>query len=830
MIEHLGCWIALRIRMFGEPAYEQRFSAFNAYDHYAKGFLNRLTCKTDYAPFAAAYEKLLSCREKTATLTQRFQEERRVGGLYNTYERLRLAQELYGIWNDVRENFEKLWNNSTTIQPWFAERWVVDLYSEIALLTARMLSESAAYQLLQQVADMTSKDLDRWIMRWQEKYTYKNSTGLDKQYYTFSPRVLRYQRATLYAWKAFSAYQTMHNFLGRAYKQATSSGEDNTHEKYEFADKVKQLDDIQADIDESRSDIRYHPLAMFIQAQIYRERELYSQAVEEFERLLDLISPYDPKQNFGGTEFADNTPEPTSDKRRESLYYMEKISGRQQFNDIVSETNVYRELANTYAEMKQQHLTIRHLMEAVRSSPYYDLDVDNFLRLANQLNNQERYQEAQAVIDAMRFPSQKLLHLQLSDTKRNAPGIVECVITTRRNQFAKAMENAKAIAHKYTIRTNESYINALEEEEELRRYFDEALDCLDSIPQNDQRVRKRLEEALRVIDLRRKAISIEYPLTDLIFQAIKKQVGSNAFKFPQIFEYSQSNGYIELLEVMARRARYALCADEMAELLTHSRANYTDSSADLLVGEFFHIMQAHIFLFLAKQGRNVILQIAEICNVLAYSRAEIGGLDLDFAVTDSLTATAIMTYVTSYTDRANSSYLYHREKQAQFCDTLGWVYFRYAMRPMDATRESVPNPTDLFKRKITLRITRADLKVWEQLKRAEDVLREGIRYSQQRAIIHYHLARLYLTRIEIIWQANPKDILETEIGLKGQSLDLYLSEAFNHWRNASQSDTFGRLHTHLVTLYSELNLLREAWEKREIKAIAGHLPKENENE
>lgn len=832
-VEHLCCWLALRIESFKSVTLHSEYADWEAL---IRHFRNSLCEVSAYEQFLIMFNRLSEYRQQAVRFAARIQQEQRIGGLHNEYERLQLAQGLYQLWEEMRTAFSSLQylaevtpveisRDVDPIKPTFAERWVVDLYGETALLTSRMLAEAEVYPLLEKVADTTRCDIDTWISRWQNFY---KSDQLDSNdiptYYTFSPRTLRYQRATLRAWKAYGHYQRRHDFLAKAYINSMYPINKDNIDKYE--DRIEYLDDIQADITDARRDIPYHPLAMYVQANVYRERELYSQAIEEYERLLDLISPYDPKQNFGGAEFSDYAPEPTSDQVREYLYYVEKVSGRQQFEDVLSQTNIHRQISNTYVEMKEPQLSVRHLMEAVRWSTYFDLDIDNFLRLANQLNNQERYHEAQAVIDAMRMPSQKLLHLQLSDTKRTAPDVVESVITTRRNQFAKAIGHAKTIAHNFSIRSDVSYKNALEREP-WSGAFSQAIHLLNDFADLNKHPETHLDEfevIRKIVDLKIPSEQKQFRITRIVQDAAQSKLPrseNESFRFPKIFENFQSDSSIEILETQARRARFALCGADMSALLRDSRNLYKGQKIAGLEGEFAHTLRSQIYLFLGKQGRNTILQIAEICNVLAYSRSEIGGLDLEYAITDSITALALMSYITLLTDRNNSSYLYHREKQAQFCDTLGWVHFRYAMRPIDAIQENVPNPTQSLSDQVRSELREQVSAIWKDLERSERLLREGIRYSQRRAIIHYHLAVLYLTRIETIWQANPDSIRAADIGLKAQSIELYLSEAFNHWNNASEADTFGRLHNPLLVLYRELSSYRKVWGERYLKSIAG---------
>jgi hypothetical protein len=114
------------------------------------------------------------------------------------------------------------------------------------------------------------------------------------------------------------------------------------------------------------------------------------------------------------------------------------------------------------------------------------------------------------------------------------------------------------------------------------------------------------------------------------------------------------------------------------------------------------------------------------------------------------------------------------------------------------------------------------------LLRAEQFLKEGVRFDQNRAIIHYHLARVYLTYVEMIWQENAQNILLPNVGGQASEIDIYINDAFRHWRSAKDQDTFDRLHKELTWIHSRISSYKVAWESRKYRGIAGEVKLEME--
>jgi hypothetical protein len=103
---------------------------------------------------------------------------------------------------------------------------------------------------------------------------------------------------------------------------------------------------------------------------------------------------------------------------------------------------------------------------------------------------------------------------------------------------------------------------------------------------------------------------------------------------------------------------------------------------------------------------------------------------------------------------------------------------------------------------------------------AEDSLEEyGIKYGPRKAIIHYHLARIHMTRLENLWQNISKE--EQVVRSHSLQIDMHLRKGFRHWRSANQFDKVRRLHHRLTWLRKRNEDYRYAWNERQLRLFSG---------
>jgi hypothetical protein len=887
-------WLELRIartkwkRQVQKDDADKIYETYNIPDTIAKFWeeIKKDTNSSTIQSFQKLEQEYVEIRNKCSTEEEkRLAEQVPFGGISNHFQRLRLAQELYKLWEKMYIGFYKL---TGTVRLSFAGRWALDLLHETALLCCRMLAASEAYELLEKVARKTIDDSDNWLRIWKQEYVWHSNhlaqfrSKPEFDYFTFSPRVNRYQRVALRSYLVYARYQCAFDPMTVSRIQASRGVEHKI-------DTEAIIDTLQPILAEIRLSIPIHPLYLYTQALVYYKSGLHGQAIETLERLLDVIAPMDPKRDVGGNIFgrrrrqqqpSSSTPRQTSNQ--EDLGPVERISGRQQFQFLIGRDQVHILIANIFKEIDKVELSIRHLMEAVRWSPHNDLNVDIFLRLADELSLVERYRDAQAVIEAIRIPRYELNMVDLSEAKRNAPDIMECVINTRRTNYSRSLVHGKKIAHRFRILTPSAYIQLLsqtqdEGSKEEREKLKEFLNAIINLFVNNLDYSKS-PSLTGDDDINRRVKKLLYwkktepstdkggtqTITEEHFPTTLEGLVSN---FQSDADTSDDNAKAEiaapsLLAVFttlasdkiasartkdainrcALFARFAVSSRWRTEILakifgTQKKLPMSKNLSSVTNGElepqFAQVMFCHAAAYFAEQGLQSLEQIAEICNSLAFNRAETGLHIEEYAKQDSATALAIMAYLYHISDRDTEHYRRFSGHLAQYCDTYGWLHYRMISR-------NTKEPGDIRAPRISMEDTRNPTsphnKTRDFIELAERFLQMGLRYDPVRSIIHFHLARIYLARVELVWQLDPsalaleieKDVSPQTGGLRIQSserkavhIDRYLNEAFRAWREADKHDEHRRLHPRLVWLYNRISAYRRGWDERQLRAIAG---------
>lgn len=226
---------------------------------------------------------------------------------------------------------------------------------------------------------------------------------------TFSPRTASFQKASLHAWRAYAMYMRYSNPLVRLQydSKQTQDDEDDDWEKLEENQKLNRIDE---ELKNARQEVRKHPLVLFVQAKLNAAKGLHSDAINVFEELLDIIAPIDPKQRIGPDEIGDYSQVFSSQEApfRVRMYVMEKLAGRSQFRSVVNRVSIFMEIARVYRQIDEPALRVKYLNEAVRWSSYADVDLNNLISLANQLMELEQYDDALAIVEAIRATNANL--------------------------------------------------------------------------------------------------------------------------------------------------------------------------------------------------------------------------------------------------------------------------------------------------------------------------------------------------------------------------------------------------------------------------------------
>ena len=410
----------------------------------------------------------------------------------HTYTRLKIAVQALDNWKFASEQRSKKASSSgkggTSVPyPTFADRWEHDIYSEIALLAVRLLSEAGAYEIAWIVASYSVAVVRQWIDTWNKAYDRK---------YKFSPYIARYQLATLLAWKAFCAdrlEQDRHararllagkeRFIGidkdafadikclkalsERLNNEPSMGNDNAIERAQalLNTAASELD---GDLVDALRQMPRHPLALWVQAQRAHHHLEYGRAVEELQRLLEVLAPYDPNRSIANWHIVEkirpatrrSDPEKSGDKTetaaikkdRKRLHAYEFVGGRLQFAQIVNPYTVNAQLATVFGDMGRYDISVQHLMLALTLSSYWDIDNNQLLlRLTQHLDRLERLRDAQAVVTSLRASGYIL--------DANSPSVVhslqtemwECVVLTRQKRYAESLAAGKRLQERLNV-------------------------------------------------------------------------------------------------------------------------------------------------------------------------------------------------------------------------------------------------------------------------------------------------------------------------------------------------------------------------------------------
>jgi len=493
-VNQLQCWLSWRMYMHGYGSENEKAENGLIKEYRFDGDrLNGYVDTPEYAPFVALANRLRDIRLKVIKLLKNIDKQNRVGGLRNAWRRLQLAKDLYDCWQQAHAGIPHITHNKIT----FAEKWAMDLYVEIALLTVRMLAEGRAYETAKTVAEETSKQFNAWLdQRW-IKNKWLSPSNKQPYEFKFTPLVARFQRATLFAWRAYTTLYEWEDYATNA--RLLAQGKQKP-ESLEFF-----LDEIQGHVSSALAIHSKHPLAKFVQAEVFLKRGLYAEAISELLELLSIVAPFDPKRHTANWETGHkgkagargevNQTETETNRRaddiRTTLYYMERVSGQRQFEDILDRSRIHMALADAFLKQNEIGLAIEHLLQAITWSPYNDLDVSNFLKLGKMLHRLNRFEEAFSAIQEVKARHDKISALDFSVARRMEPYILECVINTRLNNHNISQQAGLNIAKNILLHGDEQYSRLLDfsryritdvDDEELSEFYSLLETILQGIP------------------------------------------------------------------------------------------------------------------------------------------------------------------------------------------------------------------------------------------------------------------------------------------------------------------------------------------------------------
>lgn len=782
--------------------------------------LLELAVYPDRYPFPAlgeAYRELKSLRNKLKKLLQSIDDAGNIGGVRNHWIRLTWAQQSYRTWEKVhellnpRDSVSDIFpaknvsvdarSETKPVEVTFGQRWAIDVYAEIAMLACRLLAECRAYEHLYTIANQTSKTLDDWLRFWQSNY---KTTDED---FRFSARVLGHQIASCYSWKAYALLQQNKN--------------PETSIRIHAPKKLRQndLERCQEAIKNAFEHRKLHPLTIYVQAQIYRANKLHRLAIGELTHLLLLVEPFDPKTFYSNTEerLASRNLRESNELRRH-YYYMERVSGLQQFDDFIDRTRIHVELAELFALEDDYKSSVDHYLMALTSSPYKDIDAKNLLKLSTQLYRLNRFDEAFSVIQEIHVRCRDMSTSSAAVTKGQEAEIMECILYTRLDDFYSALEKGLALSKALTkpfFNDLKNLFSHLNHQNELDQYFkkagysDEELVILNP----ERGLSACFNDATRLIENQLDDATEEKRLNDTV--SYLKQIAGGIFPTP---------------DEPLLRAALLLKITNMSKLLeSHFPAsNQNNLSSD---SEKYRVMLSHLLQFTCKKALDILIQEAEIANNIAYNEAELH-IDLAKAEQRSRYAIAVFEFIADcVSDQDNRLFINHaKDKTAEIKNAYGELFVKQADTIDDShfrikALKAEKNYREKYGEVISGQEIAEKLALYydtlgwiyyrkggkRDYERAQEHLETALLYNANIMLSHYHLARILLTLFEQLWQANNKT--NTVFNAKAKRISRYLREAFYHLNTAQELKGIKRIESKILRLKGRIQTYREHWDR-----------------
>lgn len=753
-----------------------------------KNFQDNVTAPPKWLPstLRTPYETYMDRVHQVATQEENAIKNVRDIGLARRFERIDAADELHRLWEQFDNWVQtKLADTPTTVTGRL--RLTIDVYVQVTLFTARMLAEACMYELLITVAENACQRLTVFHSMW-ERDT-KPSPPNEANRPILTPLVYYYGMVSVRAWYAYAVLAADQDFITRCMQPPTHQTDLTDPEAY--AARTQRFANARRHLEEARKFIPVHPLLVFVQAQYAAHDGLYAEAIDGMKTVLNIVAPIDPKRDVGGSIATPQPPAPTSSEDRSTLYFLERIIGRQQFHNIVNPVSIHLEIARYAAVMNDIERAVRHQSEAVRSSPFSDTHRDILLELAENLSSMERYGDANAVIDTLRTTRAKIGHVALSPAKQFSPDVLDTIVATRRGRQAEALMKAQTIAQNLEYVSIKMLISRVrkvyaDNQRFVTAFTNHANSVLDLISQKRvtlEKTEKTIAKFARVFPPDKVEVGGQtlWQIQERVIAHIMnmdeyKSMRRNDILLPLIFGQLEAlgSGLQDALNTLTALA----CLSQQRKTLQSFYADWLNHHSKTPLSNADKMQFMQVALFLGRQARDFLIHIADICNALAYNRATMQHGFSYYAPIDVRTALNIMLFLREITDSDHETYNGIVRRLAQYCDTLGWVEFarllptpRNGLTANGAAEAIEKNYENLLK----------------GLKAATEYLELGVHYDPSRAIIHYHLAHIHLHAVEVL-QEQPGVRSHTNAIAKA-----YLERAKTELEVAERNDPHGRL-------------------------------------
>ena len=200
---------------------------------------------------------------------------------------------------------------------------------------------------------------------------------------------------------------------------------------------------------------------------------------------------------------------------------------------------------------------------------------------------------------------------------------------------------------------------------------------------------------------------------------------------------------------------------------------------------------------ITDNAMRLLVLLAELSNAMAYNKANLS-LRLDLAYEDSLFSIKLMHYLLNCFRFSSETKIINdlKHKIASYYDTLQWIFYQ----------------TNNLYAKETMQVQET------LLLEAEALGQLALQYNPTWSIIHYHLARIHMTQIDMLWQAQSKKDA-VQLAKLAPMIRRHIIKASEHWEMALNNDQVNRLSTQLDWLLSRINEYRKVWDTLQIDSF-----------
>jgi tetratricopeptide (TPR) repeat protein len=383
--------------------------------------------------FTSLFSNLLQFRKRMVTLLLEADRLRTLGSFEQHYDRLMLASDMVAEWQIAAKALVDYLPMGTKKEVSFAERWVIDIFAELSMLSARVLAECDAFEALEYLARKSAGLLERWVERWKDV--------MPKGFHV-SNKLLGYEIATLYSWLGYAELHKSVDPTTVARRKAMERSAQSTN----------SLSEAEHAVEKANRFMPNHPLAIFVNALVLQRNGQGERASDELNRLMSNIWPTDPHKYELRTEIAEKINEISSQDRQTwdndvdmILYYKERVSGRLQFDSILGRSRLHRILADIAEKAEDFDAAAGHGFFALASAPYKDVKGDILLSIAELLTRQENFIGALSLVQEAKNRFNELSSPGLKDVRTLQLLVMECKLHTSIERYSESLELSNGI-------------------------------------------------------------------------------------------------------------------------------------------------------------------------------------------------------------------------------------------------------------------------------------------------------------------------------------------------------------------------------------------------